>query len=185
MPIGKVNIKCCQCGKTVSKNVGHVNRANKVKLKLYCNKKCAGIGRRTTIEDKKRVKKEYDINYRAANVDKIKKRAAEYFKKDYAANPEKYRKERQRKMKAHIEYCRQPEYKKKKKVYDRQHRAKIQYGDYGEAAIALFELASIVDNRQAKVDQQLFNKSQKRKRNGKNSQRQKLESCTVGINKPG
>lgn len=182
----EIEITCEHCGKKKKKQLGHVNRAKKMGNKLFCSFKCFGLSRRTnkTEAQKKEEKKKYDIQYREKNEQRLKKKRAEWFAKDYAANPEKYKKERQRRMKSHIEYCSRPEYKKKKKVYDQHRRAKIQYGEYGEAAIALLQLAAIVDNRQAKSDQKIFNKSQKRKRNGKNSQRKELESSSVGIYQP-
>ena len=162
-----VKVKCQYCGKVFEKYIGYYNRAKEIGAPLYCDKKCAGFGRRKTIEEKKRLKQEYDQKRMDRHQLWFLLWRAFEFRVVYEENPEKYRKERQRRMKAHIEYCRNPEYRKKKKVYDQQRRAKIQYGDYSEAAIALYQLASIVDNRKAKRDQDNINKSKKRRRYGK------------------
>lgn len=182
---------CCYCGEPLKKYIGHINRANKLGAKIYCNRTCAGLGRRSkeTIEEKKHAKAWYDAFIRESMTDKEraidKKKRHEYFKKDYAANPDKYRAVRKRKQDAHNEYCRRPEYRKYKKVYDQQYRAKKHYGKYWEAFIALCNLSGVVDNRQAKADQKIFNKQQKRKRNAKaNAKRQELEKCTMGLYQP-
>ena len=182
-----MNVKCAYCGKKCEKSLGHYNRAIKIKAKLFCGQRCFGLNRRLKITDaeKKRLKAEYDREYREKNEKRLKKGRHEWFVKDYAANPEKYKKERQRKQKAHNEYCRRPAYKKRKKKYDQQYRAKKLYGKYWESSVALRQLADVVDNRQAKRDQKIFNKSQKRKRNAnKNTQRKELESCSVGLYQP-
>jgi hypothetical protein len=151
--------RCGYCGKAIEKSLGHYNRAKKMGNGLYCDRRCAGLGRRTTVEEKKEAKRLYDIEYRKKNEKRLKKIRHAWFKKDYEANPEKYKAWRKKKQKAHNEYCRQPAYAAKKKEYDQGRRAKIQYGSYGEAAIALLQLASIVDNRKAKRDQDNINKS--------------------------
>lgn len=181
-----IKIKCAQCGKVTKKHLGHVNRARKLGLKLFCGQKCFGLSRRhnKTIQELKEEKRLYDIEYRRKNEKRLKKKRGAWFKKDYAEHPEKYRKQRKKRQKKHNEYCRQPEYRKYKKDYDRKRVAKLQYDKFWEAAIALRDLGDIVDNRQAKKDQYIFNKSQKRKRNAKNTQRKELESCVMGLYQP-
>lgn len=183
-----MKVKCHFCGKRLDISVGQYNyRVLKHGLNVYCNKKCAGLGRRVnrTDEENRMIKYFYDAFRYLIEADRLKKQRAEYFKRDYAANPEKYRKERQRRMKAHVQYCRQPSYRKKKKVYDQQRVAKKNYGEFWEAAIALRELGAIVDNRKAKQDQKTINKTQNRKRYAnKNTKRKELESCTVGLYQP-
>lgn len=157
---------CAYCGKEGDKFTSYVNRANKLGLKVYCNRECSGLGRRhnKTTEQKKVEKAEYDKQYRYYHKEGIKERKAAAFKKDYAANPEKYRKERQRRMSAHIEYCRKPEYREKKKAYDHDNHAKVKYGEFWECAQLLYELETYIDNRFAKQQNNLINKSTKRKR---------------------
>lgn len=173
MGLTYIKVKCDHCGKNVKKYIGYVNRARKQGDRLFCNRKCFGLFWRhnKTISQKKAEKSEYDKQYRELNFEKIRLARAEYFKKDYAANPEKYRKERQRRMKAHVEYCRQPEYRKKKKSYDERYRAYVMYGEFAEAALILKKIEAIVDRQQARFDKNCHNKSQKRKRLCKSSQR--------------
>lgn len=162
--------KCDYCGKTIHKYAGHINRAKKMGAGIYCDRKCAGLRRRTneTLEEKKVHKQWYDLFIRESMTEdeKIYKsfNALVLFHLDYQANPEKYRQERQRKMPAHVEYCRQPKYKKYKKEYDLNYRAKKDYGEFAEAAVVLFKLEDAIDVRLAKKENGLINKSQKRKR---------------------
>lgn len=162
---------CAYCGKQFEKSAGCLNRAISQGLNVYCDKKCAGLGRRTneTPEEKKVYKQWYDLFIRASRtegeylLDLFQK--AVYFHMDYAANPEKYRQQRRDKQEAHNEYCRQPEYKVYKKGYDEQYRAKKDYGEYWECAIALKNLDKEIDYRESKRQNKIYNKSTtKRKR---------------------
>ncbi len=162
---------CAYCGKQFEKSAGHLNRAISQGLNVYCDKKCAGLGRRTneTTEEKKVYKQWYDLFIRASRTEDewilVRLQALVLFHLDYRANPEKYREKRQRKMAAHIEYCRQPEYKKYKKGYDEQYRAKKDYGDFWECAIILKNLDKEIDYRESKRQNKIYNKSTtKRKR---------------------
>jgi hypothetical protein len=68
-------------------------------------------------------------------------------------------------MPYHVEYCRQPEYRRNKKEYDEKYHAKKKYGEYWEAAILLNKLENEIDNRTARKENKLFQKSSgKRKR---------------------
>lgn len=183
--ITKVTVHCSHCGKDVEKYVGHVNRAKKEGAKLFCNQTCFGLSRRMTDAEKKELKRLYDIEYRKKNEKRLKKVRHEYFVKDYAANPEKYREQRRKKQAQHNEYCRTKKYRKWKQNYDQQHRAKKWYGEFWEAAITLRNLQGVVDNRTAKQEQKVINKTQNRKRYAnKNTKRKELESCTMGIYQP-
>jgi hypothetical protein len=162
---------CDYCGKTMHKNVGHYNRAKKLGAGIYCDKKCAGLGRRTneTPEEKKIHKQWYDLFIRASMTDDERDlkslQSLVHFYLDYRANPDKYKEQRQRRMPAHVEYCRQPGYKIKKRAYDEVHRAKKTYGEYWEAAIVLKNLEKAIPSRLADKENKLYNKSTtKRKR---------------------
>lgn len=67
-------------------------------------------------------------------------------------------------MHKHIEYCRSPEYKAKKRIYDHNHRYSIQYGEFSDCAKILLQLETKIDRNEANIENQTFNKSQKRKR---------------------
>jgi hypothetical protein len=157
---------CAYCGRQFEIATGWYNRSTAMGMKVYCSRKHSGLARRIdkTIEEKKEEKWWYDAFNRLALADLIKVRKAEYFKRDYAAHPEKYRRERRRLQPRHNEYCRRPEYRRYKKGYDRVYRANKFYGPMADAFLALMDLRQEIDNRFAKQQNNLINKSQKRKR---------------------
>lgn len=117
---------CPICNKTYFKKTGHYNRAIKLGAKLYCSKDCFSIGRKLqsdkhlkTPDQLKAEKAEYDRQYRQKNSETIKIRKAEAFKKDYTANPEKYREQRQKRMPYHVKYCRKPDQREKERLRNR------------------------------------------------------------------
>lgn len=181
-----MRLKCNYCGKTFNvkeNNIGQRRKSIRLGLPIYCNKICAGLARRTneTIEEKKANKQWYDLFIRESMTDDERNlktlQALVLFHMDYAANPDKYRQERQRKMPAHVEYCRQPEYKKYKKRYDEQYRAKKNFGEYWECAIILKNLDNEIDYRESKRQNKIYNKSTtKRKRAWQKQLKQNLKN---------
>lgn len=152
-------------------------------MPIYCNKECAGLGRRIdeTPEEKRQIKSWYDMLIRSSmdEDDRLlySLQNAVYFHIDYANNPEKYKEIRKLKMPKHIEYCRNPEYKKYKKGYDETYRAKKHFGDYWEAAIALKNLDKEIDYRESKRQNKLYNKSTtKRKRSWQKQLKQNINN---------
>lgn len=160
-----VKVTCKQCGSEIEKFIGHVNRANKMGMGLFCNRTCFGLNRRKSIEEKKAVKAAYDKKiYNTPERQDARKR---YFKKSYENNPEKYRAIRKAKYPKHLEYLRTPEYKAWKKEYDRNYLAKKDYGAFAEAAILLKELEEYLLTIRPdgiKFQMGITNKTQKRKR---------------------
>ena len=57
-------IICDNCGKSSLKEAGGVNRTIRNGGNLYCSRKCTGIARRTTKEEKIEGKRLYDLEYR-------------------------------------------------------------------------------------------------------------------------
>lgn len=108
---------CPVCNKQHQKENGHLNRAIKLGAPVYCSKECAGIGRRhnKTPEQLKAEKAAYDKAFRENNRVRLKAEKAEAFKKDYAANPEKYREIRKKRMPQHVIYCRLPKARAKER----------------------------------------------------------------------
>lgn len=155
---------CNNCQGRFEKSAGSINRAKKVGLNIYCSKECSSLGRRLnkSEEQKKLDKKQYDAAYRETNKDKIKIKKHEYFKKTY--DSAKAAIERKKNMPRHVEYCRRPEYKAKKKNYDILYRAKINYGEFWESALIINEIEKHIDDREVRQENNLHNKSQKRKR---------------------
>ena len=127
-----VSLTCSICKREYKKGIGHFNRAKKIGAPVYCSKKCAGIARKVerSEEEKKQIKSDYDKAYRAKNLERKKKQAHEYFKRTY--DPQKAAIERKKRMPKHVEYCRQPAYKAKKKEYDKRYNAVRSYGEYWE-----------------------------------------------------
>lgn len=164
-----MKVKCSFCGCEFEKTIASYNRAILVSPNMYCSQTCTGLARRMnkTKEQKIKEKYEYDKKFREDRKDQIKIKKQEYHKKTY--NKEKAALERKEKMPKHIEYCRQPEYKKYKKQYDEKYRAKKEYGDFAEVALILFKLEEELDRKspellQVKFQNGTLNKSQKRKR---------------------
>lgn len=160
--------RCAYCGGHASKAAGAVNRARKAGLSLYCNRKCAGLGRRKhkSMEQKKAEKAAYDAEYRAKNRASLKAKKAAYYAEHH--DREKEREYRKKRMPKHVEYCRRPEYRVKKKAYDRPHRAKKFYGPLWEAALLTQDIRNAVLEQQTDYEVRLakgtLSKSQKRKR---------------------
>lgn len=181
-----MELKCCYCNKTFKvkkNNRGQRLRSIRLGLPIYCNKKCAGLGRRIdeTPEEKRENKMWYDLFIKESMtedeywLDYLQRSL--YYVMDYEANPEKYRQERKRNQSTHNEYCRQPEYKKWKKGYDEQYRAKKYYGDWWEAAIALKNLDKEIDYRESKRQNKIYNKStSRRKRKWQNQLKQNIKN---------
>lgn len=163
-----IEFTCPICGCLSKKQTGHYNRAKKMGLSIFCSRICMGIGHRVTrtTAEKKKIKADYDRIYRTVNVEEKRKKHHEYFKRTY--DPVKAAIERKKKMPKHVEYCRQPEYKKWKKEYDKKYRALKDYGEFGECFILLYELEGMIDRYEASIEQNTFNKSQQRKRLWKN-----------------
>ena len=103
--------------------------------------------------------------YRAVNLDKLKLQKKEYFKQYY--DPAKARVERRKRSKAHAEYCRQPEYREWKKVYDRQYRAKQVYGEFWESFLLAQDIRekvlSSMSAYEVSLSKGVLNKVQKRR----------------------
>ena len=133
--------KCSLCGKSINRPI-HKGCKN-----AFCNRECAGLYKRKyeSDEDFKERKRLYDMEYRKKNMEIIKKKKSEYFKRTY--DPKKAAIERKKKMARHVEYCRSPEYKKWKKKYDNKYRAHKYYGDFGECLNLLCELENEIRKR--------------------------------------
>lgn len=160
-------IKCDHCLKSFYRENAHINRSNKLGLKLFCSRECFGLNRRVekSIEQKKEEKRIYDEEYRRKNKDKLRAKKAEYFQRTY--DPEKAAVERKKNMHRHVEYCRRPEYRAKKKVYDRKYKAKLNYGPLWEHQVLIMQIFDEVnkhDRYRIKYDQGVLNKTQTRKR---------------------
>lgn len=159
---------CTHCGLYGLKQRGEINRAAKAGLSLYCDRTCSGRGRRKHISDAEKVsrKAEYDRQRRIDLADRLRVEKAAYFQRTY--DPVKAAVERKAKMPRHVEYCRQPRYRKWKADYDKKYLARKQYGPFGEAAILLNQLETEVLSRASRLEisttNGTLNKKQSRRR---------------------
>ncbi len=110
----KVLIICRWCKSESWKEAGVVNRSQRKGAPIFCGKTCFGLHHRSATQkteaQKKEEKRLYDMQYREKNVDILKVKKAAAFQKSY--DPVKAAVERKKRMPKHVEYCRQPEYKK-------------------------------------------------------------------------
>lgn len=163
-------ITCAYCGKQSPKENGAINRAVRNGVPMYCDKNCMGLARRVpddrTEAEKKEAKRLYDIEYRARNLERILTGKREYFKRTY--DPQKAAVERKAKMPRHVEYCRRPEYREYKKRYDRQYRARTDYGEFADVWLMLDEVQREIRSRATKQEvaeqNDRINKTLRRKR---------------------
>lgn len=165
----RLKYHCAHCGKENDKSAGQVNRARAEGLNLYCNRECSGLGRRSGKTKAQRIeeKRLYDVEYRAKNLKKILADKKAYHKRTY--DPAKAAEVRKRRMPYHVEYCRRPEYRAKKQVYDRKRRD-AEYGEFAEVARLTIdlnrEIKGRMTNAEIKWENGSANKSQFRKRAG-------------------
>ncbi len=169
-------VQCLQCGDDFHRPIGEINRAAKIGAPLYCNRACAGLARRNadklTGEAARAHKAEYDRARReklgagllAAKRDAYHARVA----REGEALRAKQKTYRDAHMARHVEYCRRPEYKAIKAVYDRRFRAEKNFGPFAEAFLVLQdvenEIASRASRQEIYAQNGIVNKSLKRKR---------------------
>lgn len=142
-----ISVTCSFCGAETLKYAGAANRAEKIGAPLYCNRTCSGMAKRKhkTAAQKVAEKALYDAEYRAKNRDMLKAKKHDYFKRTY--DPEQAAIERKARMPKHVAYCRRPAYVEKKREYDRQLRAKKQYGEFAEAFLTLQDIETEISSR--------------------------------------
>ena len=169
-----MKFKCAHCGKSGDKPTGEINRAKSAGLRIYCDRRCSGLGRRNGKTKAQRVeeKRLYDLAYRAKNLVLLKEKKRAYFKRTY--DPVKAAIDRKKRMPRHVEYCRRPEYRRWKSEYNREHRAK-EYGDFAEAYRLVIDLNREIkgraSNAQIKWENGTTNKVIKRRRDAKANER--------------
>ena len=164
----KISYECERCGAKAEQESGAVNRARRKGAPLYCNRTCAGLARRCnkTTATRRAEKAAYDREYREKNSAMLKAKKAAHFKATY--DPATAAIQRKKTMPRHVAYCRRPEYREYKQEYDRQHRAKKEYGDYAEAYMATMAIIREVNDRMPRSDlyrnRGTQNKTQNRRR---------------------
>ena len=159
---------CHYCGAEVRQKQGAINRALREGKPIYCDRKCAGLARRQdrTAEELKEAKRLYDIEYRKRNAELLKAKKARYFQRTY--DPAKAAVERKQRMAKHVEYCRQPAYRRYKSAYDRRRRANLMFGEFADCYLTLQEMERELDKRATRYEVYLsngtLNKAQRRRR---------------------
>jgi hypothetical protein len=170
-----LKIKCPHCGKRADKPTGHVQRARKLGMKVFCSRLCSGLAKRKgkTKAQKREKKRLYDLGYRANNLTMLKAKKRDYHKRTY--DPIKAAKDRKKTMARHIEYCRQPWYKAYKREYDKKYLAS-EYGEYADVFLLVKtldrEIQERMSNEEIHFENKTFNKKQRRAREEGKSQRQ-------------
>ena len=131
---------CPQCGCAFKADASRANRAARIGSPLHCGKVCAGVARRKgkTTDQKRAEKAAYDAAYRAKNAEMLRVKKARYHEETY--DPQQAAIARKRRMPWHVEYCRRPEYREKKQVYDQKHRAEKTYGDFAECFLLVMKI---------------------------------------------
>lgn len=181
-----MEFNCAHCGALADRPTGHVNRSRARGLNLYCSIACSGLGRRTaeekTTEQRKAEKAAYDAEYRAKNLLKIKARKAAYYQRTH--DPVKEAEVRKRRMPLHVEYCRRPEYRAKKKTYDRKHRAEKHYGEFAECFVLVMDIRdeclSRMTDYEIRLEKGTLNKALQRKRHDQRAYSNAPENGPLG-----
>lgn len=162
-----MKLNCSYCGKENDFKTGAINAARKRgQLVQYCNKTCAGLGRRRnlTIEQKKAEKANYDREYRNNNRELLKEKKQIYYQTPSGRAVQK--RNRDNRKEQHKAYIKTDRYRKWKHDYDKIYVAKNKYGEFFESGILLneLEIAILPERKEAKIQNGISNKSQKRKR---------------------
>jgi len=164
---------CPQCGGLFESKTAHINRAAKIGAPLYCGRICAGLARRLknppTDEQRRAAKAAYDAKRRnGPKREALLAKKREYYYANHERISAALAEYRAAHMDRHIEYCRQPEYRAKKSVYDRKRRAEIQFGEFSEAALVLADIEREVAERASRYEiysqNGTLNKAQQRRR---------------------
>lgn len=172
-----IDFVCDQCGDASQKRAGDYNRSKKNGANLFCSRKCAHESRRIhkSLEQKKEEKRLYDLNRRQALGEELRKQKRAYYQRVKVEKPEMLKAARQRRMPKHIEYCRRPEYRAKKHIYDRERYAKKNFGEMWESHVAIMAITEEIESRMSKYEVRLknktLNKSLQRSRNGETKRR--------------
>lgn len=163
-----MKVNCDYCGNEIDKMPGHVNRARKMGMKLFCGRVCFGLDRRSgkSIEQKKEEKRRYDIERVKDPVIWMYRRFQALAYNSSPAGRKMQKRNREKFKQHHLEYCRTPEYRAYKRDYDQVYVAKTKYGEYWESYLTVKEIQKITqpEKYQIRIENGTLNKSQKRKR---------------------
>lgn len=161
---------CPQCADLFWPATGLANRAARLGAPMYCGRTCAGLARRLkhppTETERKAAKKTYDAEYRMRDPEARKAYRAAYHQRTY--DPARAAVVRKARIRYHVEYCRQPEYKAWKSEYDSGYWAKKAFGEFAEAFRLLKDVEREIAERATKYQiyaaNGTLNKAQTRRR---------------------
>lgn len=180
-----MKLTCKQCGADFDCSPSRANRASKNGSPLFCGRTCAGLNRRRppkSDKEKRLQKAEYDAARRARLADLIKAQKAAHYQK--TRNPEKEREVRKARMHLHVEYCRRPEYRAKKKEYDQIYRAKQEAGEFWESLLLAMQIRreclERMDDTEIRRSAGTLNKHQTRRRDYDRTHSNKPEIGSLG-----
>jgi len=185
-------IKCDYCGNISPREAGHVNRAKKLGKRIFCGRKCSGLGRRDnrTEKEKKEIKRLYDKGYRAKNIERLAIFKADYFQRTYDPKKASIERAKIKKERPYIEakrraYMATPGYRAQKKEYDRPYRLKKKYGeDWGECMVLAIEIREEclkqMPAHEIRIQAGTYNKSIKRRRDYARTHSSKSENSPLG-----
>lgn len=168
---------CSHCKAKIEKLAWMVKKSKAEGNPLYCDRKCAGKAKRTSKEEKVRLKAEYDKRYREANEEYIKERNQKY--NETPAGRAMQKRNREKMKESHLAYCRTPKYKKWKHEYDQLHVAKKKYGELWESHLAIKKIQKEIDAREVRQINNLHNKTQKRRTQWQQQKRTKSSLQTI------
>lgn len=140
-----VKIRCPQCRQWRPVRVAARNAAKKAGRNIYCSRVCSGLGRRAASPvgprnpNWKAMKSEYDRKRREIHGERLRAEKREKYKTWGPLHRDLERERRKKRMPYHVQYCRQPEYRKYKQCYDQELRA-AEYGEYADAYRLLLQL---------------------------------------------
>jgi hypothetical protein len=175
---------CPQCSLSFCASQSRANRAFRAGSPMFCGRDCAGIARRKnkTKDQKITEKAIYDAVRRERLADRIKAEKAARHLRTY--DKAKAATERKMRAKQHAEYCRRPEYKVWKAEYDKEYRAKQEFGEFWESAILALEIRreclALSDDIEIRRQAGTLNKHQNRRRNYDRSYSNKSEIGALG-----
>lgn len=163
---------CPQCGDSFAAETGRANSADKIGAPLYCGRVCAGLARRLampkTPEQKKAEKAAYDKVRRERLGEVLRERKRSAYYANHREMLRRHAAYRVNRMPSHVEYCRRPEYKAKKHIYDLQ-RNSAEYGEFAEAHRLLVDLEKEIRSQATAYERRVANgyytrSAQKRRR---------------------
>lgn len=168
--MSKAEAICAYCLMPFPKERGALNRAEVAGLPVYCSRQHSGAGKRRDVvptkSEQKTAKAEYDRQRRERLGSPLLAKKRESHRLNY--DPVTAAAYRQTRMTYHVEYCRQPAYRAKKKTYDRRHLAEKKFGEFADAALILRDLENEIGDQASReeiyVSKGYYNKAQTRRR---------------------